>query len=83
MIKVSVYSDGTVFIEASGRNSDNGQFVVIAKSYSCIESAELYIEGYRELLGQNVVYIYPSETLEEQIRDKYIGHTMAFIIKGL
>lgn len=65
MIKVNVYSDGTVFIEAKGRNSDNGQSVVIAKSYPCIESAALYIEGYRELLGQNVAYIYPCETLEE------------------
>lgn len=65
MIKVSIYSDGSVFIEAKGHNSDNGQPVVIAKSYLCIESAEPYIEGYRELLGQNVAYIYPSETMEE------------------
>ena len=61
MIKVNVYSDGSVFIEAKGRNSDNGQPVIIAKGYSCIESAGPYIEGYRELLGQNVAYIYPCE----------------------
>lgn len=65
MIKVNVYSDGSVFIEAKGNNSDNGQAVIIAKGYSCIECAEPYIEGYRELLGQNVAYIYPCDCENE------------------
>lgn len=65
MIKVNIYSDGTVFIESIGRNSDNGQSVVIAKSYTCIESAEPYIEGYRELLGQNVAYNYQVDNSTE------------------
>lgn len=66
MIKVNVYSDGSVFIEAKGNNSDNGQPVIVAKSYICIGFAEPYIEGYRELLGQNVAYIYPCDSEEDK-----------------
>lgn len=76
MIKVNIYSDGSVFIEANGRNSDTGQSVIIAKSYPCIESAALYIEGYRELLGQNVAYIYQvdnSKELNEWLTDHLIA----------
>lgn len=71
MIKVNVYSDGSVFIEAKGNNSDNGQPVIIAKGYSCIESAEPYIEGYRELLGQNVSVIHWSDEPVNQVTAFY------------
>jgi len=67
MIKVNVYPDGSVFIEAKGRNTDNGDNVIVAKSYACIESAYPYIEGYRELLGQNVAVIHWCDETNEDI----------------
>lgn len=71
MIKVNVYSDGSVFIEAKGKNTDTGDNVIVAKSYSCIESAGPYIEGYRELLGQNVSVIHWSDEPVNQVTAFY------------
>ena len=75
MIKVNIYSDGSVFIEAKGKNTDTGDNVIVAKSYMCIESAGPYIEGYRELLGQNVCFINWSDEPVNQVTGFYNADT--------